>query len=55
MAYGPDGASEQVGSWLAAPGEEVTFTGATRFTGEDLIRLEVLQSDGSALLGYDVR
>ncbi|MFK3981547.1 anti-sigma factor family protein [Micromonospora sp. NPDC050397] len=55
MAYGPDGASEQVGSWLAAPGDEVTFTGATRFSGADLVRLEVLRVDGTPLLGYDVR
>ncbi|MEV4626616.1 zf-HC2 domain-containing protein [Micromonospora sp. NPDC049523] len=55
MAYGPDGAAEQVGSWLAAPGEEVTFTGATRFSGLDLVRLEVLRSNGTPLLGYDVR
>ncbi|MFI6763526.1 anti-sigma factor family protein [Micromonospora sp. NPDC050417] len=55
VAYGPDGASEQVGSWLAAPGDEVHFTGATRFSGADLVRLEVHRVDGTPLLGYDVR
>lgn len=55
VAYGPDGATEQVGSWLAAPGDEVTLTGATRFSGTDLVRLEVLRYDGTPLLGYDVR
>ncbi|WP_329106520.1 zf-HC2 domain-containing protein [Micromonospora sp. NBC_01699] len=54
VAYGPDGAAEQVGSWLAAPGEEVIFTGATRFSGADLVRLEVLRANGVPLLGYDV-
>ncbi|WDZ86350.1 anti-sigma factor family protein [Micromonospora cathayae] len=55
VAYGPDGASEQVGSWVAAPGDEVRFTGTTRFTGAELARLELLRADGSPVLGYDVR
>lgn len=55
VAYGPDGASEQVGSWVAAPGDEVSFTGATRFTDAELVRLELLRADGSPVLGYDVR
>jgi hypothetical protein len=55
MAYGPDGETEQVGSWLAAPGDEVTVTGSTRFSGADLVRLELVRYDGSPLLGYNVR
>ncbi|BCL15241.1 anti-sigma factor family protein [Micromonospora sagamiensis] len=55
VAYGPDGASEQVGSWVAAPGDEVRFTGATRFTDAELVRLELLRADGTPVLGYDVR
>lgn len=54
VAYGPDGAREQVGSWLAEPGDDLTVTGATRFSGAELSRLEVIRQDGTALLGYDV-
>ena len=54
VAHGPDGATEQVGSWVAAPGDEVTFTGATRFTRADLLRLELIRYDDTPLLAYDV-
>ncbi|MEV0394570.1 anti-sigma factor family protein [Polymorphospora rubra] len=54
VAYGPDGASEQVGSWRAAPGDDVTFTGATRFTADELVRIELTRYDGTPLLAYDV-
>lgn len=55
VAYGADGAREQVGSWLAAPGDDLTVTGVTRFSGAELTRLELLRQDGTALLGHDVR
>lgn len=55
VAYGPDGATEQVGSWVAAPGDDIRFTGATRFTAAELVRLELVRADGSPVLGYDVR
>ncbi|MFD2763737.1 anti-sigma factor family protein [Micromonospora eburnea] len=55
VAYGPDGATEQVGSWLAAPGDDVRFTGVTRFTRGELVRLELLRADDTAVLAYDVR
>lgn len=54
VAYGPDGEREQVASWVAAPGDNVTLTGATRFTGADLVRLELTRYDESPLLAYDV-
>jgi predicted anti-sigma-YlaC factor YlaD len=54
VAHGPDGAIEQVGSWVAGPGEDVTFTGATRFTAAELVRLELTRQDGATLLAYDV-
>jgi hypothetical protein len=54
VAYGPDGATEQVGSWKAAPGDDVTFTGGTRFAVADLVRLELTKYDGTPLLAYDV-
>ncbi|SCL17239.1 Putative zinc-finger [Micromonospora rhizosphaerae] len=55
VAHGPDGATEQVGSWLAAPGEDVRLTGATRFTGGELVRLELLRGDNTPVLAYDAR
>ena len=51
---GPDGAREQVASWLAAPGDDITLTGATRFVRPDLVRLELTRHDGAVLLAYDV-
>ncbi|AVT39767.1 anti-sigma factor [Plantactinospora sp. BB1] len=54
VAHGPNGATEQIGSWLAAPGDDATFTGVTRFTRSELIRLELLRYDNTPLLAYDV-
>ena len=54
VARGADGSTEQVGSWLAGPGDDVTVTGSTRFTGTDLVRLEITRYDGAPLLAYDV-
>ncbi|WP_320067455.1 zf-HC2 domain-containing protein [Micromonospora sp. RTGN7] len=53
VAHGPDGATEQLGSWLAAPGDELRFTGVTHFTGAELVRLELLRADGTPVLTYD--
>lgn len=55
VAYGPDGATEQIGSWLAGPGDDLRITGATRFTAAELVRLELLRADGTPVLAYDVR
>jgi hypothetical protein len=54
FAHGADGAKEQVSSWVAAAGETVELTGATRFTGRELVRLELTRYDGTPLLAYDV-
>ncbi|MFD1325161.1 anti-sigma factor family protein [Micromonospora sonneratiae] len=54
VARGGDGSTEQVGSWVAVPGERVRFTGMTRFTRNELVRLELLRYDGTPLLVYDV-
>ncbi|MEH1098247.1 anti-sigma factor family protein [Micromonospora sp. CPCC 205561] len=55
VAYGPQGATEQVGSWLAAPGDDLRIAGATRFTDAELVRLELLRADGTPVLAYDLR
>ena len=54
VALGTDGSTEQVGSWVAAPGDEVTLTGTTRYTMQDLARLELRSRDGTPLLVYDL-
>ncbi|MGC4895603.1 anti-sigma factor family protein [Micromonospora sp. DT31] len=55
VAHGPDGATEQIGSWLAAPGDDLRFTGVTRFTKGELVRLELLRGNATPVLAYDLR
>ncbi|MEU8073254.1 zf-HC2 domain-containing protein [Micromonospora sp. NPDC048169] len=55
VAHGPDGATEQIGSWLAAPGDDLRFSGVTRFTKGELVRLELLRGADSPVLAYDLR
>lgn len=55
VAHGPNGATEQIGSWLAAPGDDLRISGATRFTNAELIRLDLLRSDNTPVLTYTVR
>ncbi|MEV1018222.1 zf-HC2 domain-containing protein [Micromonospora sp. NPDC049801] len=54
VAKGPSGASEQIGSWLAAPGDDLVFTGMTRFTDAELVSVELQRADGTPLLTYAV-
>ncbi|HYN94107.1 MAG TPA: zf-HC2 domain-containing protein [Pilimelia sp.] len=54
VAYGPDNAREEIGSWVAAPGDELPISSQTRFTGAQLVRLELTKGDGTPLLAYDV-
>ena len=54
MAYGPDAESEQLGSWTATPGKEVTMSGLTHFTAGTLSRLALVRTDDRTLLSYDV-
>lgn len=54
VAYGPDNEAEQIGSWVAMPGEPVTFKGATSFGGDQLVRLALTRTDGTQLLTYEV-
>jgi hypothetical protein len=55
VAHGPDGATEQIGSWLAAPGDDLRFSGVTRFTKGELVRLELLRGTSAPVLAYDLR
>jgi len=54
VAVGPGGTREQLGSWWAGPGDEMSMTGLTRFTGTELVRLELHNDTGDVLLVYDV-
>ncbi|SCL57891.1 Putative zinc-finger [Micromonospora citrea] len=54
VAHGPGGATEQVASWLAAPGDDLRITGATRFTDAELVRLTLHRADGPPLLTYPI-
>ncbi|GAB3948107.1 anti-sigma factor family protein [Micromonospora vulcania] len=54
VARGANGATEQIGSWLAAPGDDLRFTGATRFTDAELVSVELQRADGTPILTYAV-
>jgi len=54
MAYGPDGETDAMGSWVASPGKEFSMSGVTHFVGANLSRLALVQNDGKLLLAYDV-
>jgi hypothetical protein len=54
VAHGANGATEQVGSWVATPGDNLMVTGATRFSNRELVRLELTRPDGTVLFAYDV-
>ncbi|MGN9774713.1 anti-sigma factor family protein [Micromonospora sp. H33] len=55
VARSADGTTEQIGSWLAGPGDDLRISGATRFTDAELVRLELVRADGTPVLAYDVR
>lgn len=55
VAHGPDGATEQIGTWLAAPGDDLRMTSATHFTRRELVSLELLRADNTPILAYDFR
>lgn len=42
--------AEQIGSWTAGPGQEITTDAATRFQRSELAALEIRRSDGETLL-----
>jgi hypothetical protein len=53
-AEGPDGETDTLGSWVAAPGKEFSMTGVTHLVGAALSRLVLVRNDGKVLLAYDV-
>lgn len=55
VARSADGTTEQIGSWLAGPGDDLRISAATRFTDAELVRLELVRADGTPVLAYEVR
>jgi hypothetical protein len=49
-AFGSDGKSEQIGSWVAGPGDDLWVDGMTRYRMADLVRLELRLGNGTPLL-----
>lgn len=54
VAVGQEGVAEQVGSWMAGPGDEVAVTGTVQLALKDITRLELRAKDGTPLLVYEV-
>lgn len=55
VAIATDGTTrEQVGSWMAGPGDEVTLSFATRFSEAELGAFQLTDYDGKALLTFEV-
>jgi hypothetical protein len=54
IAYGRDNEQEQIGSWDALPGGEFPMQGITHFGLGNFSRLELVRSDGTVMLAYDV-
>jgi hypothetical protein len=54
FALGTDGMAEQLGSWMAGPGDDMIMTGLTRYELADLVRLELRGRDNAAVLAYDI-
>lgn len=54
FAIGADGQIEQVSSWKAAPGEDVTLTGTVRLSMEELTRIELRNRENTVLLVYTI-
>jgi hypothetical protein len=54
VAVGEDGTRDQVGSWMAGPGSDLTLSGVTHFAYNDIEKLELQKNSGDAVLVYNV-
>ena len=58
IAYGTDDRRDQIGSWVAAPGAEISMSGMTSLAGRNLTRLELVRGADDAtattVLTYEV-
>ncbi len=50
VVHGADGSSEQVATWNAVAGRELTIDAATAVRGDDIASLEIRAEDGTPLL-----
>lgn len=53
IAYGYDGDQEQVASWRAGSGDDLTISGVTRFGPGELARAVIIKFDGTPVLTYE--
>jgi hypothetical protein len=53
VAVGADGSDDQVSSWRAGPGDRVEVAGLTRLTDRELVRIELRDDTGVALLVHE--
>jgi hypothetical protein len=54
VALGSDGTKEQIGSWTAGPGDDVEFSGVTKFGPGELTDVLLTRADGTPLLVHHV-
>jgi anti-sigma-K factor RskA len=52
VAYGRDGTSEEVSSWNARAGDDLTLTGLTRFVPAQIAHVDVQRGNGTTMLTY---
>lgn len=55
VAVGADGTKEQVGSWMAGPGSDLTLSGVTHFAYHDIDKVELQKNSGDPILVYNMR
>jgi Putative zinc-finger len=55
VAVGADGTKDQLGSWVAGPGSDLTLSGVTHFAYNDIDKLELQKNSGDAILVYNLR
>jgi anti-sigma-K factor RskA len=55
VAVGADGTRDQVGSWMAGPGSDLTLSGVTHFAYNDIDKVELQKNSGDPILVYTTR
>lgn len=53
-AIGAEGQTEQVNSWMAGPGDQLTITGMVRLSLDELARVELRGRDNTVYLAYNL-
>jgi len=55
VAVGADGTKDQLGSWTAGPGADLTLSGMTHFAYDDIEKVELQKNSGDPILVYTMR